>query len=74
MFEDRYHSHVLATRREVAYALRYVLENVRHHLRPDVAPQGLDPCSSAAWVSVPLPEDAPVVAPRTWLLRNARDG
>jgi hypothetical protein len=45
---DRYHSHVLSTRREVANALRYVLENFRHHPRPDVAPIGLDPGSSAA--------------------------
>jgi putative transposase len=73
VFSDRYHSHVLATRREVANALPYVLENFRHHLRPDVAPTGLDPCSSAAWVFLPLTPDAPVVAPRTWLLRNAGD-
>ncbi len=73
VFMDRYHSHVLSTRREVANALPYVLENFRHHLRPDVAPIGLDPCSSAAWLSLPLSADAPVVAPRTWLLRNARD-
>jgi REP element-mobilizing transposase RayT len=73
VFPDRYdHAHVLRRRGEVAYALRYVLENFRHHLRPDVAPTGLDPCSSAAWLSVPLPDDAPVVAPRTWLLANAR--
>jgi len=73
VFVDRYHAHILATRSEVANALRYVLENFRHHLRPDVAPVGLDPCSSAQWVSVPLPADAPVVAARTWLLRNAGD-
>ena len=71
VFPDRYHAHVLSSRREVAKALRYVLENFRHHLRPDVAPAGLDPCSSAAWVSVPLPPDATVVAPRTWLVRDA---
>jgi putative transposase len=71
VFADRYHAHILGTRREVAYALRYVLENFRHHLRPDVAPVGEDPCSSAAWLSVSLSADAPVVAPRTWLLRTA---
>src|SRR5437868_3940297 len=38
-----------------------------------VAPVGQDPCSSAQWLSVPLPTDAPVVAARTWLLRNATD-
>ena len=74
VFADRYHSRALATRREVANALRYVLQNFRHHLREDVAPAGADPCSSAAWLVVPLLPEAPVVAPRTWLLRHARDG
>ena len=73
VFADRYHAHVLASRREVARALRYLLENFRHHLREDVAPRGADPCSSAAWTKIPLAEDAPVVRPRTWLLRHARD-
>src|SRR5438105_9856760 len=71
VFMDRYHSHILSTPPEVANALRYLLENFRHHLRPDIAPAGLDPCSSAAWVSVPLAPDAPVLPPRTWLLRKA---
>jgi REP element-mobilizing transposase RayT len=74
VFADRYHAHVLASRREVAFALRYVLQNFRHHLREDVAPKGADPCSSAAWLMVSLPDDAPVVRARTWLLRHARDG
>ena len=73
VFADRYHAHVLATRREVAHALRYILENFRHHLREDVAPRGTDPCSSAAWLSTPLQGEAPVVRPRTWLARHARD-
>ena len=74
VFADRYHAQVLASRREVARALRYLLENFRHHLREDVAPRGSDPCSSAAWLTVALPDDAPVVRPRTWLVRSARDG
>ena len=74
VFADRYHSHVLATRREVANALRYVLQNFRHHLREDISPAGADPCSSAIWLTIPLPDAAPVVAPRTWLLRHAGDG
>ena len=74
VFADRYHSRPLATRREVAHALRYLLQNFRHHLRADVAPAGLDPCSSAVWLLVPLTPTAPVVAPRTWLLRRAMDG
>jgi REP element-mobilizing transposase RayT len=49
VFGDRYHAHVLASPRQVGYALRYVLENFRHHLRADVAPEGQDPCSSAVW-------------------------
>jgi hypothetical protein len=57
----------------VVNALKYVLENFRHHLRPDVAPYGADPCSSAAWLRVPIAETAPVVAARTWLMRHARD-
>ena len=76
MYPDRTPSLVWtgASRREVARALRYLLENFRHHLREDVAPRGEDPCSSAAWMKMPLAEGAPVVRPRTWLLRHARDG
>jgi len=50
VFSDRFHAHVLKTMREVANVVRYVLENFRYHLREDVAPQGADPCSSAAWL------------------------
>lgn len=74
VFADRYHAHVLASRRETARALRYILENFRHHLRADVAPRGADPCSSAVWLRIPLSEDAPVVRARVWLLRHAADG
>jgi putative transposase len=66
VFSDRFHSHVLETPRKVGNAVRYVLENVRHHLREDVAPEGVDPCSSAAWSG----DDGPVSSPRTWLLRR----
>jgi putative transposase len=71
VFLDRYHAHVLKTPREVRNAVRYVLENFRHHLREDVAPAGADPCSSAAWWDGPLSDDAPIASPETWLLRNA---
>ncbi len=74
VFADRYHAHVLASRREVARALRYLLENFRHHLREDIAPRGADPCSSARWIEIPLTDDAPVLPPRTWMLRHTRDG
>jgi REP element-mobilizing transposase RayT len=53
VFPDRYHAHVLGSRREVAEVLRYILQNFRHHLRPDVAPSSIDPCSSAASVVGP---------------------
>jgi REP element-mobilizing transposase RayT len=66
VFADRFHAHVLKTLREVVNAVPYVLENFRHHLREDVAPEGVDPCSSAAW----CPEDGPVSPPGTWLLRR----
>src|SRR6267143_6585801 len=69
-FSDRFHAHVLKTMREVANAVRYVLENFRHHLREDVAPQGADPCSSAAWLGAGASDDAPILSPRTWLLRH----
>ena len=70
VFSDRYHAHVLKTLREVANAVRYVLENFRHHLREDVAPRGADPCSSAGWISDAASDDAPNLSPRTWLLRH----
>ncbi len=66
VFADRFHAHVMKTLGEVVNAVRYVVENFRHHLREDVAPQGVDPCSSAAWSS----DDGPVSPPRTWLLRQ----
>ena len=70
VFSDRYHAHVLRTPTEAANALRYVLQNFRHHLREDVAPNGIDPCSSADWIGRDTAE-SPVRAARTWLLTNA---
>ncbi len=66
VFSDRFHSHVLESLREVVNAVRYVVENFRHHLREDVAPEGVDPCSSAVWSG----DDGPVSSPMTWLLRQ----
>ena len=66
VFADRYHAHHLATRREVANALRYVLENARHH--GDQTPR--DPYTSRRWLWRTPDEEAPVRAPRTWLLRE----
>jgi REP element-mobilizing transposase RayT len=64
VFVDRYHARALSTRREVAHAIRYVLENYRHHTREHLPSRWRDPLSSAAPKA-----DAPVAAPRTWLLR-----
>jgi REP element-mobilizing transposase RayT len=69
VWADRFHAHALATPREVRNALVYVLNNIRKH-----APwfRGLDPRSSARWFAgrgAPRLDDAPVAAPRTWLLR-----
>jgi REP element-mobilizing transposase RayT len=65
VFVDRFHQHILATRREVARALRYVMENARHH--GEWAPR--DPYSSERWLWREASEEAPVTRPRTWLLR-----
>jgi REP element-mobilizing transposase RayT len=71
VFADRYHAHVLRTRAEAANALRYVARNVVHHARENLPSSFVDPCSSARWLRQRPPEDAPVVEPRTWLLRTA---
>jgi REP element-mobilizing transposase RayT len=71
VFADRYHAHVLKSRREVANALRYVAGNYAHHARENVPRTFVDPCSSARWMTTPPPEDAPIVPPTLWLLRNA---
>lgn len=79
VLRERYHLHVLRTPREVRNALRYVLNNARHHLaklgRPLPRVVRIDPASSGAWFSgwcaeVVLPEATgppPVARPRTWL-------
>jgi len=70
VWADRYHSHVLRTRREVANALRYVLGNFARHARQwgDRAAQFADGFSSVRFLGFAT-DDAPVAAPRTWLLR-----
>ena len=68
VFADRYHANVLASRRQVANAVRYVLRNYRHHARESLPARWEDALSSARYLRS-LPEDAPVAAPRTWLLR-----
>jgi len=74
VFADRYHAHVLRTRAEAANALRYVARNYVHHARENLPISFVDPCSSARWLLERPPADAPVVSPRTWLLRAAAGG
>jgi REP element-mobilizing transposase RayT len=69
VFADRYHSHVLLSRREVAAAVRYVIGNYRHHAREHLPPSWRDPCSSARFLRARPAQDSPVVEPKTWLLR-----
>lgn len=83
---DRYHVHRLRTPREVRNAIAYVLLNARKHLAERVGRTAArrvgiarpDPASSGRWFDgwaavVTMPKDeraAPVVPPRTWLLRE----
>ncbi len=83
LFADRYHARALKTPREVRDAIRYVLNNTRHHV-PALAsdPTWIDPCSSAPWFdgwAQPIAPDSgpirelvqqppPTARPRTWLL------
>ena len=67
VFADRYHEHVLKSRREVAHALRYVFGNFAHHAKnrgAKVAAAFLDPFSSVAWFATDVPAGAP------WPLRG----
>jgi REP element-mobilizing transposase RayT len=70
VWADRYHSHVLRSRREVANALRYVLGNFARHAQQwgESRRRYADPGSSIRFLGLAGP-DAPVAAPRTWLLR-----
>ncbi|HEX4382923.1 MAG TPA: transposase, partial [Myxococcales bacterium] len=54
VFADRYHAHVLDSRREVANAVRYVTGNYRHHAREWLPPHYRD--SLATRTDAPLAE------------------
>ena len=69
VFADRYHSRALETRREVANAVRYVLNNYRKHTLEHLPPRWDDPWSSARFLSGAMESNAPVMPARTWLLR-----
>jgi len=49
VFGERYHERVLKTPREVRHALRYVLNNFRHHTPQTLDRAWFDPYSSAPW-------------------------
>jgi hypothetical protein len=83
LFADRYHARPLKTPREVHNAIRYVLNNTRHHVPElEAEPTWIDPFSSAIWFdgwAKPIELDAwwkrvlieqppPTAKPRTWLL------
>ena len=70
VWADRYHAHVLRTRREAANALRYLLGNFSRHAAQwgDAVARFADAFSSIRFLGF-APADAPVAAPRSWLLR-----
>jgi putative transposase len=61
VFVDRYHSHVLATPREVANALKYLQNNFRHHSHEELPGGWLDRFATSP--------NTPFFEPRVWLLR-----
>ncbi len=67
VFADRYHAHVLSSPIEAANAIRYVLDNWKHHARRDgrPVPIGVDPWCSTAWSRVGPPL---VQEPQWWML------
>ena len=71
VFDDRYHATILESPRQVKNALRYVLNNARHH---GCAFRGPDPVSSARWFEgwaddTGAPGGSPLAQATTWLLR-----
>jgi putative transposase len=61
VFADRYHSHVLDTRREVVNAVRYVTGNYQRHAREYLRPGFRDPFATQP--------GKPLAEPKSWLLR-----
>ncbi|HZR10930.1 MAG TPA: transposase [Myxococcales bacterium] len=64
VFADRYHAHLLASPREAAEAVRYVLENWRVHGQREgwTVPDGRDPWCSDSWRD----HSPPLVAEPVW--------
>src|SRR4051812_29381380 len=61
VFADRYHSHMVSSRRELANAVRYVIDNYRHHAREHLPADFCDPLATRP--------DRPLAPPKLWLLR-----
>jgi putative transposase len=61
VFADRYHARVLASPRDVANTLRYVLQNHRHHTLEYLPQDWNDPFATTL--------TAPLRSPSVWLLR-----
>ena len=86
VFAERSHARALKTPREVRNAIRYVLNNARHHAAErgqHLARTWIDPYSSApwfdgwrdrvveqSWLKKLLGKPAPVAGARTWLLTD----
>ena len=67
VFEDHYFAEQLKKPAQVRHTLRYVFRNAEHH--SGRAPAGFDSRASEMFFEVKdLPEEAPVVGPKTWLL------
>jgi putative transposase len=62
VFADRYHARTLASPRQVANTLRYVLENYRKHARETLPWSWKDPFASSI--------EGPLLPPKVWLLRE----
>jgi REP element-mobilizing transposase RayT len=83
LFAHRYHATLLTTPTQTRYALRYVLQNRKHHAAEKrFYKNWFDPCSSAAWFDgwvaplraatwthqALLDMDSPTARAATWLL------
>jgi putative transposase len=62
VFADRYHARVLASPRQVANTLRYVLQNFRKHTRETLPWSWKDSFASSL--------EGPLLPPKVWLLRE----
>ena len=66
VFEDHYYAQQMKSPAQVRHTLRYVFKNVEHHSGRKL--DGPDSRASEMYLAAPLPDGAPVVAPKSWLL------